>query len=696
MSDFIIIFVDIIILLGIASLINLLASKIKVPYTILLVLVGIILSQLTQLQGFHFLSSFNLTPDILFYIFLPILLFESAYNMKHTDVTKDNIPIRWLAIIWLVISALLIWLLGYYALNRLGFNVPFEVVLLFGSIISATDPVAVLALFKEYGAPKRLSLLFEWESLFNDGTGLALFLVVYEIIKSGSFTWALIGKGIVQFLVMILWGILLGMLFGIICAQIIKRIKNNTFVEVTLTVLLAHTTFIAADLIGHFIHIGEFKVIISWVIATTFAALTMGNYWRTKISPKVEEYMETFRSFFWFRANSLVFILIGLIASQIPFSLQERRIPILVLILITAISRAISVYLPISLGNILKIQEYIPRSRQHLLARWSLRWALAFMMVLLIADNFTINAWSFPFTIKEFLITLVICKIIFTIFVKWLTIGPLMKKLGILNSKDLERFQKFETKISICDTILEKINHIQESYELPESNIQFLIGKYTALRNRALERMKHLLSTTQDNQLAKKGITLHALAIESRYLKELFHYNEITEKIYLHGIYVIEQQKERIQMNLNQIPEKKWTHEHYDFMKKLSLIFDSKKTPLDTYLKQRTKHITTQKVLSELKRLNNIDFWYDKTILEDLIELYTTLNSNAHQKLISIVKTNPEYFEQINAQLLEKWLMKTEEENLNSMLEKELISSILYQKYIEYVENNIQLDIRTE
>lgn len=183
-----------------------------------------------------------------------------------------------------------------------------------------------------------------------------------------------------------------------------------------------------------------------------------------------------------------------------------------------------------------------------------------------------------------------------------------MKKLGILNSKDLERFQKFETKISICDTILEKINHIQESYELPESNIQFLIGKYTALRNRALERMKHLLSTTQDNQLAKKGITLHALAIESRYLKELFHYNEITEKIYLHGIYVIEQQKERIQMNLNQIPEKKWTHEHYDFMKKLSLIFDSKKTPLDTYLKQRTKHITTQKVLSELKRLNNIDF----------------------------------------------------------------------------------------
>ena len=128
-----------------------------------------------------FLDDFRLTPEVLLYVFLPILLFESAYNIQYKELLKNVRSVSLLAVVALVISATLVGVGLKYALSLAGIEVPFIVTLLFGALISATDPVAVLALFKELGAPKRLTLIFEGESLFNDGTALALFLVILGI-----------------------------------------------------------------------------------------------------------------------------------------------------------------------------------------------------------------------------------------------------------------------------------------------------------------------------------------------------------------------------------------------------------------------------------------------------------------------------------------------------------------------------------
>ena len=120
-----------------------LARVLRVPYTVLLVLVGSLLVPLASLPFFHFLKAFQLTPELLFYLFLPILIFESAYNMRVRDLMNNVRAVSWFSIGSLLLSMFFIAVVLYFALGWIGMAVPFMVTLLFGALISATDPVAV-------------------------------------------------------------------------------------------------------------------------------------------------------------------------------------------------------------------------------------------------------------------------------------------------------------------------------------------------------------------------------------------------------------------------------------------------------------------------------------------------------------------------------------------------------------------------
>lgn len=137
-------------LLLIASITFTLASKYRLPYTVLLVAVGIVIASiLPYVPALGFLDNFELTPEILLYVFLPVLLFESAYNLRFRDLVNNIGSISLLAVLSLFVSAAIIGGGIYLIFMLVGIPIPFLVALLFGSLISATDPVSVLALFKE-------------------------------------------------------------------------------------------------------------------------------------------------------------------------------------------------------------------------------------------------------------------------------------------------------------------------------------------------------------------------------------------------------------------------------------------------------------------------------------------------------------------------------------------------------------------
>ena len=243
------IYLSIFTLLFISLGVNILALKFRIPYTVLLVIAGSFLVPLSKIEIFSFITSFQLTPELLFFVFLPVLIFESAYNIKVRNISDNKIAISILAIVGLLISTLFIGYVGYWGFQFLGFQIPLLVTLLFGAIISATDPVAVLALFKECGAPNRLTLIFEGESLFNDGTAFAIFLVLLEVISHGYHGYPTLLQGLFTFSTMIIGGTAFGLLMGFTFSKLIEKVRGNEHLEITLTLLVAHFTFLLAELI---------------------------------------------------------------------------------------------------------------------------------------------------------------------------------------------------------------------------------------------------------------------------------------------------------------------------------------------------------------------------------------------------------------------------------------------------------------
>lgn len=697
-------------LLTVSVFTYLVSKKINFPYTVLLLLVWLLLIPLSKIELFSFINHFQLTPDILFYVFLPILIFESAYNMSYRQVLKNWKSISTLAIFGLLISAVVIGWAMYFIFPLLGFQIPFLVCLLFWSLISATDPVAVLSIFKSIGAPRRLTLIFEWESLFNDGTALALFLVILWIILSGEITGATYIEWFGAFASMMIWGILFWSFTWVLFSKIIGKIKNNEMVEISLTMILAHVTFILSEIISHHVHIWGFDLKISWVIATSVAWIIIWNYGRYKISPKVEAHMNQFWEFFAFLCNSLVFILMWLILSHINVNFSMFIVPILATIVIVIIARWLSIYLPIWIINAFKLEEHIPMSWQHLLSWGSLRWALALMMVLMVpwvgdsgyekvlAFQQTVG-WNFWFDIREFLIVITIWSIMFTLFIKATTIGYLMRKLGATKLHELEQFEQQEGKILAYLKMLEKLDSLYQKKYLTISEVDNLKKKYEKELKNSVENLKQLIKAQgKDNgkELIRRALSLHALGIEKQYLKDLFSYNEIEEKNFKYILNKINRQIERLEWGkpqLKDIADEKVT---LDFFQKLVAFFwNQKNNFIDNYVINRTKAIITRKVIKELKILSEINFGFEKEMFDEIIDLYKKFNVLANEKKDTIFNEHQNEISVVEWKLADKSLLKQEENVINDLYCKEIITPKLYVTFMDEIEKEILKDVKS-
>lgn len=697
---------SILLLLVICSFTFILSKKINFPYTVLLVLIWLLLVPIVHIPFFWFLDDFRLTPDVLFFVFLPVLLFEAAYNINYRQLVINWKSITSLAVFWLLISAWIIALLLFLLFPFVWFEIPFLVCLLFWVLISATDPVAVLSIFKSLWAPRRLTIIFEWESLFNDGTAVALFFVILWVIMEGwVITWTTVWYWVWSFLSMVIWGILFWGFTWVLFSKTIWYIKNNEEVEIVLTMLLAHITFIFAELITHHFHF----LPISWVISTVIASIIIWNYGRYKITPRVEIHMQKFWEFFAFVSNSVVFILMGLILASIDINFKDFILPVIITISVVMLARVISVYIPVWFINTFKLEEKIPHSWMILLSWWSLRWALALMMVLLIPwvwdPGFEkivafqeMVGWSYDFSIKDFLLVLTIWSIMFTLFVKAPTTPKIMRYLNVDKLHTLEEFEYEEWRILASLKILQKLNLSHKKAYLTNIEYWELKSKYTEKLKDAVSKMKDLLKKNWEHDsrtLIRRAISLHALWIEKQHLKELFFYNEIDEKNFKYILRKIEKQIERLETSHVQLRSISKIKNDYDvFCRALVAIYKTQSTDLDSYIRNRTRVIITRKVIKELRELSEIDFWFDNSIFIEVIELYAAFNKQADEKRISIFKSHKATINSIESRLVNKSLLKLEEKTIKELHNKEIITPKLYIKFMEEIEKEMFSDVK--
>jgi CPA1 family monovalent cation:H+ antiporter len=389
-----------ILLFVIATAVAIAVRRLYVPYTVALVIAGLVLG------GLHLFPAPHLTQELLYTIFLPGLLFEAAFHIEFEDFWRNRIAISALAVPGVIASTVLVALmlapLGHELHVLPGFG--WREALVFGALISATDPIAVVSLFRTLGAPRRLTTLLESESLLNDGTS-----IVFFTLSLGVATGSVVHPGAiaVQFVTIVGMGAAIGAFIGAV-ASIVMRQVNDPMIEITLTTMAAYGSFVCAQTLHS-----------SGVIATVAAGMICGNIGsRSAMSASTRVAANSFWEYVAFALNSIVFLLIGF---SVRLSvLLTYWLPIVLAYLVVTASRALVV--SGSCALLAPTREHFPWRWTPVLTWGGLRGALPMVLALSLPQDF-------PF--REALVAMTFGVAILSILIQGTTASTLIRRSGL-------------------------------------------------------------------------------------------------------------------------------------------------------------------------------------------------------------------------------------------------------------------------
>jgi len=406
-------------LLLIAALVGIVTNRLRLPYTVGLVLIGLALSLRGQEQ-------INIPPEIFLGLLVPPLIFEAAFHIKYKDLRKDLTTILALAIPGVLITTFLVG--GVVAV---GTGFPIAVALVFGALIAATDPVAVVALFRSLGVPKRLQVLLEGESLFNDGTAIVIFNLMVVIAISGSFNLI---NSLFDFVIVAGGGIVVGFILAVIISRAIGFI-DDPLIETTLTTVLAFGSYIVAE-----------QLHVSGVLAVVVAGLVSGNVGNKAMSPTSRILVFNFWDTAAYFANSVVFLLIGL---QIDLRVLVADWQVIVWAIVAIlVARAVGVY------ALLGFRKDLTFRYKNVLYWGGLRGAISLALAISLPASLEsrneIQAMAFG-------------AVLFTLLVQGLTMKPLINKMNLIQrSEEQEEYERRHARAVIARSSFDRLETMHD------------------------------------------------------------------------------------------------------------------------------------------------------------------------------------------------------------------------------------------
>jgi CPA1 family monovalent cation:H+ antiporter len=385
-------------LLFVSAVVAMLTRRMRLPYTVGLVLAGM------ALYFFHAHIKWHLSKDLIFSVFLPPLVFEAALFIHWRDFRKELPVVTLLATVGVVLAAT-VTALGM----RYGLSWDWGSAIVFGTLIAATDPVSVIATFKKSKVHGRLRMLIESESLLNDGTAAVAFVAVLGVLSGGQATVLSISGGL---FVTIVGSVLIGGTVAYLFMLLAGRTPDY-LVEITFTTLAAYGSFFVAE---HF-HC-------SGVLAALTAGLVVGNFRKSgSISAAGRHALGPFWEYLAFVANSLIFLLIGAQEAQQHF--EGLWVPVLLAIVLVTLGRAAAIYPLCALFSRTRLK--VDRPLQHVLFWGGLRGALALALALALPDTLPQ---------QNAIVSITFAVVAFSVFAQGLTITPLMRRLGQIQQSD--------------------------------------------------------------------------------------------------------------------------------------------------------------------------------------------------------------------------------------------------------------------
>lgn len=403
-------------------------QKTPLPFTVLLVIFGLALGTLTRTgvlekANLSFIANSiewagKFDPHLILFIFLPILIFEAAFAMDVHTFKKTSTNAILLAVPGIVVALFLTGAIVMLVRKAgIGFtDWTWPLALMFGAVISATDPVAVVALLKELGASKKLGTLIEGESMLNDGTAIVFFMVFFTTITGSVVDSSFIDQ-LLYFFKVSFGGILTGLLIGGILIAWVKRVFNDALIEITAIIVAAFLTFYVAE---HYLHV-------SGVLGLVTLGLIMAGIGRTRISPEVEHFLHEFWELAAFIANTLIFIIVGVvIAQRIPLSQLTLKDFMLLGLIYLGIHIVRAVVILVHYPIMKKAGYGLPKKDTYVLWWGALRGAIGLALALIIAGE-----QSIPENIRNQILFLLAGTVTLTLLINATTIGWLVNKLGL-------------------------------------------------------------------------------------------------------------------------------------------------------------------------------------------------------------------------------------------------------------------------
>ncbi|WP_026576545.1 cation:proton antiporter [Bacillus sp. UNC438CL73TsuS30] len=487
------------VLIMLAAFVTAIAKKLKQPYPIALVLVGALIG-LTDFSSLASLKNFITQGEVFHFVivtlFLPALLGEASLKLPFPQLKNNKLPILALAFGATLISYLVVGFSSYFQLN-----LSIQAAFVFAALMSATDPVSVLSIFKSVGVNKKLAIIVEGESLFNDGMAVVLYQISgFYLLTYLDLGWEGLGMGIWIFVKVIVLGLIVGGALGY-GFSILTKFYDDYPLEIIFSIILFYGSYLLAESMHG-----------SGVIAVVVAAIILGNFGaRIGMSPTTRLNIGNFWDVAALLANSVVFLMVGLEITRI--GLSNKWGTIIGAILIVLIARSVAVYLS------LIFNKDFPWAWKHIINWGGLKGSLSIALVL-----------SLPYSFKgrDELLVLTFFVVLFSLVVQGLTVKPLITVLGVKpKERGVLEYEHLIAKIHRYDSAIEEITRVKRRLFITEPVSAEMVTEYQGKKSRVETELQELykihseLKEKQRNLLSRQALYAEHEAISHLHKDEV-------------------------------------------------------------------------------------------------------------------------------------------------------------------------------